>query len=132
MKDHTYYVYILSNKRRRLYVGVTNNLMIRVKQHKNAEDPDSFTARYRIDQLVHFECFPYVNDAIRREKELKGWLRERKLALIVLNNPTWRDLSADWGKPIEPFDEKKMRPPMRFQRAANYRDSSPMAQNDKT
>ncbi len=88
MKEHAYFVYILSNKRRRLYVGVTNSLIVRVQQHKSGKDPHSFSARYRIHSLVYFECFQYIDDAIRREKELKGWPRERKIALIVLRNPT--------------------------------------------
>ena len=113
MQEHEYYVYIISSKSRRLYVGVTNRLMVRVKQHKAEKDPNSFTARYGINRLVYFERFQYVEDAIRRETQIKGWLRIRKIALIVKHNPTWRDLSEDWGKPIV-FDESKMRPPERF------------------
>jgi putative endonuclease len=88
--------------------------MVRVKQHKAAVNPGSFTARYGIDRLVYFERFQYIQDAIRRETEIKGWLRVKKIALIVEHNPTWRDLSEDWGKPMEPFDEAKMRPPTGF------------------
>src|SRR5438105_5218665 len=113
MREHEYYVYILSNKSRRLYIGVTNGLMIRVKQHKRADNPNSFTARYGINRLVYFERFQYVQEAIRREIEIKGWLRIKKIAPIVKHNPTWRDLSEDWGKPIV-FDESKMRPPETF------------------
>jgi putative endonuclease len=114
MCDHEYYVYILANTFHRLYIGVTNSLMVRVEQHKAAKNSGSFTARYGIDRLVYFERFQYIQDAIRRETEIKGWLRVRKIALIVEHNPTWRDLSEDWGKPIEPFDETKMRPPTGF------------------
>jgi putative endonuclease len=114
MRDHEYYVYILANTFHRLYTGVTNGLMLRVKQHKGAKNPSSFTARYGIDRLVYFERFQYIQDAIRRETEIKGWLRVKKIALIVEHNPTWRDLSEDWGKPMEPFDEAKMRPPTGF------------------
>ena len=114
MREHCYYVYILANTFHRLYAGVTNDIMVRVKQHKSADDPKSFTARYSIDKLVYFERFQYINDAIAREKEIKGWLRAKKIALIVQRNPTWRDLSEDWGKPMEPFDEKKMKPPVTF------------------
>jgi putative endonuclease len=113
MRDHEYYVYILANTFHRLYTGVTNGLMVRVKQHKAKKDPNSFTARYGIDRLVYFERFQYVEDAIRRETEIKGWLRVKKIALIVQHNPTWRDLSEDWGKAIV-FDESKMRPPEGF------------------
>jgi len=114
MTEHQYYVYILSSKTHRLYVGVTNGLAGRVADHKAGTDPGSFTARYKINRLVYFERFKYIGDAIRREKEIKGWLRVRKIALIVEHNPTWLDLSEDWGKPIEPFDEAKLRPPRKF------------------
>ena len=114
MRDHEYYVYILANTFHRLYIGVTNGLAVRVKQHKAAKDSGSFTARYGIDRLVYFERFQYVQEAIGREKALKGWLRSRKIALIVQHNPTWRDLSEDFGRPMEPFDETKMRPPESF------------------
>ena len=114
MREHDYCVYILANTFHRLYIGVTNDLQVRVKQHKGKQSPTSFTARYGIDRLVYFERFQYIQDAILRETELKGWLRARKIALIVQRNPTWRDLSEDWGKPIEPFSEQKMRPPQTF------------------
>jgi putative endonuclease len=114
MREHTYYVYILSSKGRRLYVGVTNDITRGVATHKAAADPKAFTARYKINRLVHFERFKYVSDAIRREEEIKGWLRVKKIALIVEHNPDWCDLSECWGKPIEPFDESKLRPPQKF------------------
>jgi putative endonuclease len=114
MNDHEYYVYILANTFHHLYTGVTNALAVRVSQHKSAKDPNSFTARYRINRLVYFERFQYIQDAIRRETEIKGWLRIRKIALIVQHNPTWRDLSEDFGKPIKPFDESQIRPPTTF------------------
>ncbi len=114
MSDHEYYVYLLANSFHRLYAGVTNNLELRVKQHKAARDPRSFTDRYKIDHLVYFERFQYVEDAIRRETQIKGWLRLKKIALIVQHNPTWRDLSEDWGKLIEPFDERTLRAPTKF------------------
>lgn len=114
MPEHHYYVYILSSKTRRLYVGVTNQLASRVAVHKAGTDPHSFTAHYKINRLVYFEQFKYIGDAIRREKQIKGWLRIKKVALIVEHNPTWRDLSEDWGKPIEPFNESKLRLPERF------------------
>ncbi len=99
------YVYILASKGKRLYVGVTTTIESRVAQHKRKADSGSFTARYNINQLVYFERFTTVTAAITREKELKGWTRVRKVALIVGANPDWRDLSADWGKPVEPFQE---------------------------
>ncbi|MDR3745232.1 MAG: GIY-YIG nuclease family protein [Acidobacteriaceae bacterium] len=114
MRKHCYYVYILANSFHRIYTGVTNDMMVRVKQHKSADDPKSFTAQYGIDKLVYFERFQYIDTAIAREKEIKGWLRSKKIALIVQHNPTWQDLSEDWGKPMEPFDETKMKPPVTF------------------
>jgi putative endonuclease len=89
----TYVVYILSNATRMLYVGVTNDIDRRVWEHKNKLIP-GFTARYRLDSLVHFESFSDIRAAMKREKELKGWLRSKKLALIGSTNPEWMDLAA--------------------------------------
>ncbi len=90
IREHQYYVYIVASRSRTLYVGVTNNLIRRVVQHRKG-DHDGFTAKYRIHRLVYFERFQYVRSAIAREKELKGWLRERKITLIAKMNPTWHD-----------------------------------------
>jgi putative endonuclease len=90
-----YYVYIATNRSRTLYVGVTNDLQRRVYQHKHKLIP-GFTARYNINQLVYFETTSDVKSAIAREKQIKGWLRERKIELIEKTNPTWQDLSAEW------------------------------------
>ena len=114
MGDQSYYVYILANTFHRLYVGVTNGLAARVQQHKRKVNPESFTARYGIDRLVYFEEFQYVEDAIARETEIKGWLRVKKIALVVKHNPTWRDLSEAWGKPAKVFDERAMGVAERF------------------
>jgi putative endonuclease len=101
---HEYaYVYILANGYKKLYVGVTTGLAVRVRQHKDHLAPESHTARYNINKLVYFETFTTVTAAIAREKQLKGWLRLPKLELIISTNPTWLDLSADWGKAIEPY-----------------------------
>src|SRR5271168_1691143 len=102
MGDYAY-VYILANGFKKLYIGVTTELEIRVQQHKQKKDPKCHTARYNIHQLVYFERFTSISAAIAREKQLKGWLRIRKLELIISTNPTWLDLSADWGKAIEPY-----------------------------
>ena len=101
------YVYILASSFKRLYIGVTTDLEARMWQHKNHDFPDSFTARYKIDKLVYYETYGLVVRAIAREKELKGWLRSRKIALIVESNPDWKDLSVDWGKPVTLFDGSK-------------------------
>ncbi len=101
------YVYILASSFKHLYIGVTTDLEGRVQKHKEGFYPNSFTSKYKIDQLVYFERFGLVTRAIAREKELKGWLRIRKVELVVANNPDWRDLSEDWGKPVEPFREPR-------------------------
>jgi putative endonuclease len=90
-----YFVYILANASRRLYVGVTNNLERRVYQHKHKLIP-GFTSEYNITRLVHFETVSDVSAAIAREKQIKGWLRSKKLVLIESQNPTREDLSAGW------------------------------------
>lgn len=90
-----YYVYILANPMGTLYVGMTSNLEERVRQHKN-HDGSKFTSKYTIGLLVYYEEFRYVNDAIAREKQIKGLRREKKNALIESTNPKWEDLSKDW------------------------------------
>ena len=90
-----YYVYILSNKRGTLYVGMTNDLDRRLYEHKSKTIP-SFTSKYNIDRLLYFEAFPNPNDAIIAEKRIKGWKRERKIELIKTMNPTMKDLSEEW------------------------------------
>lgn len=93
----TYYVYILASKSLVLYTGVTNNLERRVGEHKEKRTA-GFTSRYNVNRLVYFEDTHDINAAIAREKQIKGWLRQRKIALIESTNPTWRDLSDDWLK----------------------------------
>ncbi|MDD2903836.1 MAG: GIY-YIG nuclease family protein [Syntrophales bacterium] len=90
-----YYVYILTNKSGTLYVGVTNDLERRMSEHKGSLVP-GFTKKYKIDQLMYYEEANDVREAIAREKQIKGWRREKKIALIEADNPTWQDLSADW------------------------------------
>ena len=87
----TYYVYIMANKSRTLYTGVTNNLERRVLQHRRKLVP-GFTSRYQINRLVYYETFGDVRAAINRETEIKGWLRARKVALIESANRDWKDL----------------------------------------
>ena len=99
------YVYILANGFKKLYIGITSDLEVRIAQHKNKKNALSHTSKYNINQLVYFERFTSVSAAIHREKVLKGWLRIRKLQLIISTNPTWKDLSVEWGKPTAPFDE---------------------------
>ncbi len=90
-----YYVYILASISKVLYVGVTNDLERRVKEHKSKSNP-GFTERYNVNRLVYFEHYTNISDAIIREKEIKRWKRARKVALFIKSNPTWKDLSVDW------------------------------------
>jgi len=90
-----YYVYIMTNRSGTLYTGVTNNLERRVYEHKHGLLP-GFTKKYNIDRLVYFEATPEVTAAIAREKQIKRWRREKKVALIESMNRNWKDLSADW------------------------------------
>jgi len=91
----SFFVYIMTNRSRTLYVGVTNNLERRLYEHKQKLVP-GFTVRYRIDRLVFFEATPNVRSAIEREKQIKSWRRSKKIALIERGNPLWEDLSGDW------------------------------------
>ena len=88
----------MTNYKRTLYTGVTNDLTRRVYEHKN-KLLKGFTKKYNIDQLVYYEETDDVQTAIEREKQIKGWLRRRKVALIKSMNPNWDDLSEGW------FDE---------------------------
>src|SRR5713101_7930770 len=99
-----FYVYILSSKSRVLYTGITDDIYRRTWEHKNDVSP-GFTRDYKVHRLVYYEAFKYVNNAIVREKTIKGWLRRRKIALIEAENPTWEDLSAPWfnGKQVLRF-----------------------------
>jgi putative endonuclease len=100
-REHNYYVYIMTNRSKTLYTGVSNNLMCRVWEHKQGEG-SGFCAIYKLDRLVYFEGFQYVGNAITREKQIKGWLRIKKIALIVEKNPAWRDLSDGWYSDWQP------------------------------
>ena len=92
-----YHVYILTNSWRNvLYIGVTGSLQKRIWQHKNKAVP-GFTSRYNCDLLVYFEEYDEIDQAIAREKQLKGWTRAKKNALIESKNPKWQDLAADWS-----------------------------------
>ena len=89
----SYFVYILSSKSRCLYVGVTNDIARRLFEHK--ESTIGHTARYNIHRLVHIEEFGSIDQAIQREKQIKGWLRSKKIDLIETHNPTWVDFGTD-------------------------------------
>jgi putative endonuclease len=85
-----YVVYILASRTRRLYIGITSNLARRLEWHRLRRH--GFTAKYNITRLVYCELYQDVRDAIAREKQVKGWTRARKIALIAAMNPTWEDL----------------------------------------
>lgn len=89
-------VYILASAKKRLYIGVTNDLRRRLYEHKTGAI-SGFTTRYRIDRLVYYECVSDPRAAIQREKQLKGWLRQRKIELIEADNPEWEDLADRVG-----------------------------------
>jgi putative endonuclease len=99
MKEHIYYTYIVASRSLNLYVGFTSDLIHRIKQHKEGAY-EGYSKQYNCNRLVWFERYGDVHLAIAREKQLKGWTRTKKIALIQLQNPTWIDLSEDWGRPI--------------------------------
>ena len=121
--SRTYYFYLMASASGVLYAGVTNNVQRRVSEHKQKKVP-GFSARYNVKNLVYFEMFGDIRAAIRREKQVKGWLRKKKIALIQSMNPQWKDLSADWlpaasgGLPWRSAGEAKIA------LDANKRDSS--------
>lgn len=91
-----YYVYILTNWNNKvLYTGITNDLERRIYEHKN-KLVKGFTAKYSVNKLVYFDYTPYVTSAIAREKEIKGWVRQKKIELIESINPLWKDLSEEF------------------------------------
>jgi putative endonuclease len=90
-----YYVYILANASKTLYTGMTNDLERRIYEHKHKIIP-GFAKRYNLTRLVYFEDTTEVKQAIAREKEIKGWVRKKKIALIESTNPGWDDLSCNW------------------------------------
>ena len=93
--ERTYFVYILASNTRVLYVGITNDLQRRVWEHKGGIT-GGFTTRHKVHRLVHFETGTSPEGAILREKQIKGWRREKKVALIEAGNPDWRDLAEGW------------------------------------
>jgi putative endonuclease len=89
----TYFVYILASDSHELYVGVTNDVYQRLAQHRNSLNPDSYTTKHRTTKLVYCESTSDVRAAIRREKQIKGWTRKRKLELVDQINPSWKELA---------------------------------------
>ena len=96
-RQHCYTVYILGSISGTLYVGITSNLHFRLQQHRN-HTFRGFTATYEVNRLLYFETYGEVTNAIAREKQLKGWRREKKVALIKSMNPAWLDLSGRFSE----------------------------------
>jgi putative endonuclease len=101
MKVHRYYIYIMASSTGTLYIGVTSGVGARAWTHKAGQGSE-FTRKYKVDRLVYYECYRYVKNAIAREKQLKGWKRSKKIALIASENPSWQDLANDLGKQFQP------------------------------
>ena len=96
MKDFKFWVYIVASRTGTLYIGMTNDLYKRVQDHKLGEI-EGFARKYRCNRLVYFESFNDVHKTIDREKQLKGWRRSKKVALIEKMSPHWLDLAEKWG-----------------------------------
>jgi putative endonuclease len=100
MADHKkYWVYIVASCSGTLYIGITNSIERRMVEHKSGEFA-GFASKYRCNRLVYYESFDDVEKAIGREKQLKGWVRRKKIALIESVNPKWQDLAEKWGAPM--------------------------------
>jgi putative endonuclease len=113
--NRTYCVYMLASRSRNLYTGVTGNLQHRMVEHREGLVP-GFTTRYKIFRLVHVEPYGDIRCAISREKEIKGWRREKKIWLIERDNPTWEDLAEGLGNQCE---KKKQIPHRRSPKAGD-------------
>lgn len=108
MREHHYFVYLLTNWNNRvMYVGMTNNLVRRLYEHRTGT-VQGFTEKYNVHKLVYFEETADVYAAIAREKEIKKWRREKKNALVIQANPEWRDLGSDLGCPVIPNEERNL------------------------
>ena len=94
---YKYWVYILTSRTGTLYIGITGYLDKRIHQHK-FDTIDGFTKKYQCHRLVYYESFQEVSAAIAREKQIKGWRREKKIGLIEKLNPRWQDLAENWGR----------------------------------
>jgi len=110
MKEHNYFVYMIANRSRALYIGMTNDLHRRVWEHKN-DLIHGFSKQYKCHRLVYYESFDDVNKAIDREKQLKRWNRTKKEGLIKQRNSTWEDLAAEWYLRHQ-FEPEKQVPPL--------------------
>ena len=105
MSDKLYYTYIVASRSHNFYVGVTGEIELRIEQHKQGRF-EGHTKKYNCNRLVWFQRHIYVEDAIAREKQLKGWSRAKKIEMIERENPAWVDLSEEWGRPVKLYGEK--------------------------
>jgi putative endonuclease len=130
-KAKQFFVYIMTNNPRSavLYAGITGDLRYRVWQHKNKLVP-GFTSRYNLTCLVYYELFYYPDAAIAREKEIKGWRREKKIKLISSMNPKWDDLAEDWQSLHEPETPERQEIPRPAGENAGLRDDAPVMRTD--
>jgi putative endonuclease len=94
--EHKYFAYIVCSRSGTLYIGMTNSVYRRALEHKRRE-VEGFARKYHCDRMVYYEGFDDVHKAIAREKQLKGWRRSKKIALIESKNPRWEDLAEKWG-----------------------------------
>ena len=102
MKDgfhYRYWVYIVASRTETLYTGLTGDLYKRIMQHKSGEI-EGFSKQYKCTRLVHHEGFDQAERMIQREKQIKSWRHEKKIALIEKTNPRWQDLAENWGRPL--------------------------------
>jgi putative endonuclease len=104
MSEKLYYTYIVASRSHNFYVGVTSEIELRIQQHKEGW-LEGYSKKFNCNRLVWFERHVYVEGAISREKQLKGWSRSKKICLIERENPAWIDLSEEWGKPIKHWKE---------------------------
>lgn len=95
--NYTFWVYILTSRTGTFYIGITGYIGDRIMQHK-MDSIEGFTKKYKVHRLVYYETYDHVLTAIRREKQLKGWRRAKKIALIEKLNPRWLDLAENWGR----------------------------------
>ncbi|MGG6232050.1 GIY-YIG nuclease family protein [Tenacibaculum sp. SDUM215027] len=94
--NHQYYIYIITNKKEGvLYIGVINNLERRIFEHKN-KLVKGFSSKYNLDKLIYFEEYQFIEEAIKREKNMKKWKRAWKTNLVIKENPNWEDLAKNW------------------------------------
>jgi putative endonuclease len=95
--QYQFWVYILTSRTGTLYIGITGYIDRRIQQHK-MDSIEGFTKKYKVHRLVYYETYDHVETAIRREKQLKGWRRQKKISLIEKMNPRWQDMAENWGR----------------------------------